>query len=169
MSDDSVTTWQSPAFTTEQREQRQLDIQQYKFVLRHIEREENLVNRRIAWMLTFQGFLFATIALLANKDVDPSLRTNLEALSSIAGLLVSLLACIGVNAAYSSIGTKLDDWDARKRELPPELRRSLPEITSRGASRGGKLLSYGLPFVFVLIWGALLLQQFGVLQLLTPR
>jgi len=155
----------------ELRAQQRLDILEYKFILRHIEREESLINRRIAWMLTFQGFLFATIALLANNQVSPSLRTNLEALSAIAGLLVGLLACIGVNAAYSSINNKLDTWGAPKRQarISDELRDRLPPITSKHASSGGKFLSYGLPLVFVLVWGTLLLQQFGVVQMLLPR
>jgi len=155
----------------EARARQRLDVLEYRFILRHIEREESLINRRIAWMLTFQGFLFATIALLANNQVSPSLRTNLEALSAIAGLLVGLLACIGVNAAYSSINDKLDRWrkPERQKAISDELRDRLPPITSKHASSGGKFLSYGLPLVFVLVWGVLLLQQFGVLQLLLPR
>ena len=155
----------------EARERQRLDILEYRFILRHIEREESLINRRIAWMLTFQGFLFATIALLANNQVDPSLRTNLEALSAIAGLLVGLLACIGVNAAYSSIKDKLNRWGSpeRQKAISDALRDRLPPITSKHASSGGKFLSYGLPLVFVLVWGVLLLQQFRVIQLLLPR
>ena len=153
------------------RERQRLDILEYKFILRHIEREESLINRRIAWMLTFQGFLFARIALLANNQVDPSLRANLEALSAIAGLLVGLLACIGVNAAYSSITGKLDRWGSQERQkaIGDALRDRLPPITSKHASGGGKFLSYGLPLVFVLVWGILLLQQFGVLRLVLSR
>jgi hypothetical protein len=155
----------------EMRERQRLDILEYKFILRHIEREESLINRRIAWMLTFQGFLFATIALLANNQVSPSLRTNLEALSAIAGLLVGLLACIGVNAAYSSIKDKLNKWGSEKRQaqIADELKDRLPPITSKHASNGGKFLSYGLPLVFVLVWGTLLLQQFSVVQMLLPK
>lgn len=155
----------------EARERQRLDILEYKFIVRHIEREESLINRRIAWMLTFQGFLFATIALLANNQVDASLRVNLEALSAIAGLLVGLLACIGVNAAYSSIKDKLKRWGSpeRQKAISDALRDRLPPITSKHASSGGKFLSYGLPLVFVLVWGILLLQQFGVLQLLLSK
>lgn len=172
MNDEATPGSQMPTSTRKDRQKQQrLDILEYKFTLRHIEREENLINRRIAWMLTFQGFLFATIALLANKDVDPFLRANLEALSAIAGLMVGVLAYIGVLAAYSSIGAKLGAWESEKRQkdIAPELRDRLPAITSKHARRGGKFLSYGLPIVFVLVWGTLLLQQFGALQLLIPK
>jgi hypothetical protein len=146
--------------------QEQLDIQYYKFILRHIEREENLVNRRIAWMLTFQGFLFATIALLANNSVDAKLRTNLEFLLPATGCIVGLLALVGVHAAYSSINEKLGKWDKEgKKDIPSDILKKLPEITSNGASFGGKLLSYGLPLLFFVIWGILIFQQLGVFRM----
>jgi len=75
-----------------------------------ISHEEGLIDNRMTWMLTIQGFLFATLALLVKtKFTGPLVKTdNLivgEMLNAIPilGAIISLLAFIGMYAAYESI------------------------------------------------------------------
>ncbi len=75
-------------------------------VQRIIEHEENLINRRLTWMLTFQGFLFASLSLFVNKKED-ILPTDvillLEQLIPYVGICVSIVILLGIVAAYRSI------------------------------------------------------------------
>lgn len=41
--------------------------QYYEDLSKQIEREDGLVNTRMTWMITLQGFLFAALALIGNK------------------------------------------------------------------------------------------------------
>ena len=63
-----------------------------------VKHEENLINARITWMLTFQGFLFAAVSL-ATGDI----RSDLLDTVPIIGMLIAALAVLGITAAYLTI------------------------------------------------------------------
>jgi len=54
-------------------------------------------------MLTFQGFLFASFALVANVSINPTIRSAFGIIVPIVGITVGALTLIGVIAAYVSI------------------------------------------------------------------
>jgi hypothetical protein len=132
----------------------------YRYTSQHIEREETLISRRIAWMLVFQGFLFASIAILSNASSGGSMFTHLNLILPILGIMVSLLTFIGVLGAYFSIFHLQDSWDTRLYDPKVEAETSTyPPFTTPLASLLGQWLGLGLPLLFVGTWLAMLLLR----------
>ena len=52
--------------------------QQYSDVIAQVEREQVLINNRITWMLTFEGFLFAGLARISDSKQSPQARDALK-------------------------------------------------------------------------------------------
>jgi hypothetical protein len=101
-----------------------------------VRHEENLINSRLTWMLTFQGFLFAAESLAAN-------HAAILRVVPWVGMAVASLSFLGVAAAYGTI-------DVKRRELA-------------GAKYGGtswrkvfgRTNSLGIPIAVVAAWVAL--------------
>ncbi|MBE9005078.1 hypothetical protein IQ259_08505 [Fortiea sp. LEGE XX443] len=127
----------------------------YEYTVRQIEREQNLVNNRLSWMLTFQGFLFASIALVANKDTEPSIRLVFRNVIPAIGIAVALLAFIGIHAAALSSNEIKAKWKQRAgfQDYPPTFGTSKISLL-------GRITSYGIPTSVVLAW---LLLLFGLI------
>jgi hypothetical protein len=132
----------------------------YRYTSRHIEREESLINRRIAWMVMFQGFLFASVAILSNTSSGGSMFTHLNLILPILGIMVGLLTFIGILGAYFSIFHLQDSWDTRSYDPKVEASTSsYPPFTTPLASVLGQWLGLGLPLLFVGTWLAMLLLR----------
>jgi rRNA maturation protein Nop10 len=91
-----------------------------------VRHEEALINSRLTWMLTFEGFLFTAVSLASGETRQPFLDTV-----PVAGALVALLALAGVAAAYGHI-------DAVRKEAPVGKFGSVrwPKWVGRGYSAG---------------------------------
>jgi hypothetical protein len=127
----------------------------YEYTVRQIEREQGLVNNRLSWMLTFQGFLFASIALVLNKDTAPSVRLVFRGVIPGIGIAVALLALVGVHAAALSSSEIKAKWKQRDgfQQYPPTF--GTPTI-----SRLGRITSYGIPISVIVAW---ILLFFGLI------
>jgi len=126
----------------------------YNYTVSQIGREESLINNRLSWMLTFQGFLFAAIALVTDVGTDPAIRIILRNLVPIVGLVIGAFTLIGVHAAYLSINNikaKCKERKERKERLGD---RPLypPAHGTPTAHRLGKIPSYGIPTMVVIAW-----------------
>jgi len=133
----------------------------YKYTLQNIEREEGLIDHRISWMLTSQGFLFTALALLAKTNgISPTIAA-LEIMTPFVGLMVAILSFLGIHAAYLSIRNLLTFQKRRDRWA------SYPGVTTRFASFLGRLCGYGLPLLFIIIW-LILISQSPWVQSLWP-
>jgi hypothetical protein len=120
----------------------------YGFVCQHIEREETLIDHRISWMLTSQGFLFTGVAFLSSNTIGVQTRAQLVPVLAAVGICISLLSLVGIFAAYLSITHIFQAWQAR-----PEAKADIyPPITTHFASGLGRLLGYGLPLLFLGAW-----------------
>jgi hypothetical protein len=126
----------------------------YDYTSRQIQREEALINNRLSWMLTFEGFLFAGVALVANGNTDPTLRSNFRYTIPVLGSVVALLTTKGIHAAYLSINHIQSSWEARLQggRFPPAYGNSK-------ASFLGRLTGYGIPTAMTLAWITLLTLQ----------
>src|SRR5215469_5572534 len=103
----------------------------YRYTSQHIEREESRINRQIAWMLVFQGFLFGSISILSNTRSGGSLFTHLNLVLPVLGIMVSLLTFIGILGAYFAIFHFQDSWDARSQDPKVETAiSSYPPLTN---------------------------------------
>lgn len=112
------------------------------FVADRIRHEENLINTRLTWMLTFQGFLFAAAALASDES-----RSAILGVVPWIGVAVAALSFLGVAAAYGTI-------DA--------VRKANPGAPVFGGARWrkwcGRTNSLGIPVVVVTAWVALYLK-----------
>ncbi|MCC7373714.1 MAG: hypothetical protein IT581_03590 [Verrucomicrobiales bacterium] len=77
--------------------------QVYRWISEQIAREDGLVNSRFNWTLTFQGFLFAALAIIAGNETDSVIRDTLKWLLPAVGVLSSLLAWQAVEAAIEQL------------------------------------------------------------------
>lgn len=125
----------------------------YECTTQRIKQETNLINNRLSWLLTFQGFLFAVIALVASKDTNPAVSLILRAVIPIIGIAVALLALTGILGAYMAIGD-LISWSVG--EGLEKTTQYPPAYGSKLARALGMVTSYGIPLSLVITWVILL-------------
>ena len=86
-------------------------VKSYEYMSKQIEREDGLINTRITWMLTFEGFLFAARAIVAGKDDDPNIQFVLKYALPIVGSIIAFLAFLAIQAALTALKELKDRWD----------------------------------------------------------
>ncbi len=117
---------------------------------KQIAHEEALINHRMTWMLTIQGFLFATLALLAKSDSttigEESQRIMNVLLDAIPvlGFLIAFFAFLGMYAAYTSI-------DHHKKVSGKEVDKNYPGGNVM-ASVLGRIVSMSIPGTIASTW-----------------
>lgn len=118
-----------------------------------IRHEETLINSRLTWLLTFQGFLFAAVALLADNSINPKLyRALLEIFPSV-GAFVAILTFLGVLAAYIAMGQARNPY-----QEVLETNKKLRFGGTNWAKWLGRANSLGIPIVVLSAWVALYLK-----------
>ena len=76
----------------------------YEYIAHQINREDGLVNYRLTWALTLNGFLFAALGFLGGKDVpNPSILSFFHWALPLTGIFISIAGFIGVVAAQIQI------------------------------------------------------------------
>jgi hypothetical protein len=73
-----------------------------------ITREDELAGKRLTWIITINGFLFAALGFVAGKD---SAGTAILALLALTGIAVSLAGLMGVIAAYIQLRYLTQRWE----------------------------------------------------------
>jgi hypothetical protein len=117
----------------------------YSKLSKQISHEENLINNRLMWMLTFQGFLFASIALLGDNQIDSALRILLQCLIPAIGTIIAILTLLGVIGAYISIDNQRRDWN-------PYLMHGPQPGGKKSAKWLGRIASGGTPLIMIVAW-----------------
>jgi hypothetical protein len=138
------------------------NTQRYEYIAHQINREELLINNRLTWMLTLNGFLFATFALLLKSDPvtnSPTwdstiflLRWGLPTL----GIFISLAGLLGVIAAQLQIKWLCRQWHEHKLD---ERQLWVRPFGANGASELGKLACCLPPVALMLMWFGLLITS----------
>jgi hypothetical protein len=88
----------------------------YRQYLNH---EHNLINHRLSWNFTIQGFLFTSYAFVLNKAADVRIALSQEAMVGVNQLraalhdLQILLLVIAVVGVCASVAIHLSVWGAR--------------------------------------------------------
>ncbi|WP_105169177.1 hypothetical protein [Pseudoalteromonas sp. T1lg23B] len=103
--------------------------------------EEELIHRRLGWMLAFQGFLFASYSKVFAGSL--ALDAKLAMVLPAVGLASALLTLSGVSAAYLSIGIE------RKKQQPQQV---IDFGASGWAKYLGRLNAFGLPIILSIAW-----------------
>lgn len=118
----------------------------YEYLAKQIEREDSLVNTRITWMLTSQGFLFAALALIVNKDARAELYKILVFILPLTGASLSLIGLFGVYAANSALRKLKAKW--------PDIEddKFVRPFGGKTASFIGNIPCYSLPVTMCIIW-----------------
>jgi hypothetical protein len=125
----------------------------YEYIAKQVEREDGLINSRLTWMLTTQGFLFAALALIAKQeeaiiDVYNVLIIVLPA----AGFILSITGISGNRAAGMALDDLIDAWESRVRDKP-SLNKLFPRpFGDVRASFFGAIQSTALPVVLCIVW-----------------
>jgi hypothetical protein len=120
--------------------------------------ENESVNRRMVWMLTLQGFLFAAFGLtigaraVGRHDANTHLVATFQGLVMWAGLLSAVLALVGILSAQSSINDLKGRWLA----AVPGDDHAVPPFSGPLQSLGARLNTFGLCAVLVGIWAVAL-------------
>jgi hypothetical protein len=92
-----------------------------------IQHEVDNINTRLTWLLTFQGFLFATISLASNE-----VRQALSDIIPWVGVGAALLAFLGILAAYLTIDDIRSEHPAGSYGARIRSRKYLGRINSLG-------------------------------------
>jgi hypothetical protein len=85
----------------------------YGYVTHQIERQDNLINNRLTWMLTIEGFLYAGLAVIASKDTNKQIYNSLRIALPTVGVCIGLLALLGVFTALISLDGLIRGWKSR--------------------------------------------------------
>ena len=155
----------------------------YRNYLNH---EHNLINQRLGWNFTIQGFLFTSYAFVSNKIADVRIELAKEAVGSVALLrsaqydLQLLLLVVAAAGLCTSVAVHFSTWAARM--AADELRkrwskliyeegqtledlslsRGYPQIMGGGhpdAVKAGFYAPAILSFAFALAWLFLIVHQ----------
>lgn len=128
---------------------------------KNISHEENLINNRITWMLTMQGFLFAALAIIAKKEIKtiefPPAIDILQNMIPILGGLIAFFVFFGVYAAYMQIDNHKDVKNTKIKELMKNQNDNYHIIIpskspARLASVIGRIVGMSIPASIMLIW-----------------
>lgn len=127
----------------------------YEYTTQRIKQETDLINNRLSWMLTFQGFLFASITLVLRKDTDQAVSSILKIMIPIIGIVVALLTLTGITAAYRAIRKVRLKLESNE-QLKKEYEQYPPAYGDMLARTLGRVTSYGLPLSLAITWVILL-------------
>ncbi|MCF6435361.1 hypothetical protein [Pseudoalteromonas sp. MMG022] len=110
--------------------------------------EEELIHRRLGWMLAFQGFLFASYSKVFSGSL--TLDAQLAIVLPAVGLASALLTLSGIAGAYISIGAERNKQQAHQPSAPAS------QVTDFGAGGWakylGRLNAFGLPVILSSAW-----------------
>ena len=123
---------------------------------KQIEREDNLIGQRLTMLLTFQGFLFASLSLLGEPDAEVLIVKALTLAVPLMGIVISVLAIFGIHTAVQHLNELKNEW----RSLHQEKAKRLPAPFWNRPNRVSpvSLYHYGIPAVSALTWLFLLLK-----------
>jgi hypothetical protein len=120
----------------------------YEQLAHQIEREDSLIDKRLGWMLTFQGFLIAAFALgMTETPSNAGISDVFKYIFPTAGFTVGLLALLAVRAALSALHDLKRLWTA------PPFPDNYPQPFGRQRfHQHGAMYSQGLPLAMMIAW-----------------
>ena len=128
-------------------------ITQQKLIISNLTREDGLVNSRLSWLMTAQGFLFASWGLVIGSTFGRKIAASI--VFACLGIFLCLAAIIVIHISHKFIEDLKTKWEALegKSEVSP-FGIDVFGISSRVKFLG---LSYMLPCGCIIAWCALLL------------
>lgn len=113
--------------------------------------EHELINRKLTWLLSSQSILFAALAFVLGKDMEPGVEQAQKNLFfnivSLMGMVISCLILIGVSMA---VAAKVVSWKDFNRPRP------IPERTPLGVRNWITIFALApdvfMPIAFIGAW-----------------
>jgi hypothetical protein len=151
-------------------------VKTWEMFRRHIEHEDFLINHRMTWLLTMQGLLFTSLALLLphildfwNNSVGWIIFAALAVISCV-GAYVSLLLHIGLKAAKLAIDRLECEWaefyggDVRDFVRIAGIGQNKPPLLHEEYARQAKNKSWNqLPWALGIAWILILIAVIAAL------
>ena len=152
-----------------------------------IQLEISLINQRLTWLFTFQGFLFTAYgislsaqATVLNAHAATTQPTATELIADTAysveqhihfarlvlgyaGVISAVLTAVGVAAARNTSAYIVASWKARPEEIKEKI--TLPPLGARPTNRAlGLTTAFGPLFLLMILWELLISDRylFGV-------
>jgi hypothetical protein len=144
-------------------EQHRMDKEWYDSIVRQIEREDELVNQRLTWLMQFEGLMFAGLGLVSRPDAE-YLTQTVMIVFPVMGFLVALSAMGAIRDARktaSQLKQEYEKWEKKNG-------RKWAKPFGGPASEYGWafLLDYSraLPLLMVLAWTYISYRNYGYLH-----
>ena len=93
-------------------------LELYSAYRQYLNHEHGLINHRLTWNFTIQGFLFTSYAFVLNKAADVRIALSQRMMEGVGQLLIALhdleilLLVIGAVGIIASIAVQLSVWGA---------------------------------------------------------
>ncbi|MEO0975093.1 MAG: hypothetical protein AAFX85_18550 [Pseudomonadota bacterium] len=120
----------------------------YETLVDQLKREESLTNQRLSWMLTTQGFLFASMAIGAREK-------------ETLGVFLKVIPVVGVTIAFAGllglVAATLSRRQYKRIYLQTfgDRREAFPRPFAEGLAQWfGTLAAWGIPIVLISGWVA---------------
>jgi hypothetical protein len=126
----------------------------YQIYRQYVMNEADLINARLTWLLTIQGFLFATYGIIVASQ-KPWVTWALSVLRWLPGygVVVSLVALASILAARFAADAVFEKWE----KLPHSdtFKDLMPKIRGGGHPKAhilGYFAPVGIPLTLCAIW-----------------
>lgn len=140
------------------------DIRLADMLARQIEIEQTLTANRMAWNLTFQGFMIAGFALVATADGSAPARSVVQFLIAAVSLVVSYATIRGIVASQRQRTYLRRYWMANR------LSNSFPEPFSASAgSKLGRTQPLWICWALMAMWIVLIPAGFLLTDIQKPK
>jgi len=124
----------------------------YDAISTQIAREDDLAGKRLTWIITINGFLFAALGFLAGGvKPDPAILSLFKFVLPVTGIAISVAGFFGVVAAYIQIHYLTKQW-----EILNDCRWPRPFGDKRHSFLLGIIPSMFPPIVLLIVWIGLL-------------
>jgi len=127
----------------------------FDMVLRLQDREDQLINSRMTWYLTIQGFIIASVALTFTGKFESHLGLRIPGIIALSflGIAISVVVFIAVLRARKAKKKVCKKWE----EFQSDEKKSFPD--PRGELGWLSVLTPGqtVPLIFVLFWVAVII------------
>lgn len=111
-------------------------IHDWELLRNAIMHEDTLVNHRLTWLLTIEGFLIGGFFVMGKPGEALSVSAGLTAFIFFFASLVCLVALASMASAHDRITNIIRFWHKKYPEEKTDATRSLPAITGKSPFRG---------------------------------
>jgi hypothetical protein len=131
----------------------------FDMVLRLLDREDQLINSRMTWYLTIQGFIIAGVALMFTGKFESHLGLRIPGIIalSILGIAISVVVFIAVLRARKAKKKVCKKWE----ELTSDEKTPFPDPMGEPEWLSEWTPGQTVPLIFVLFWVAVVIGVSG--------